>query len=148
MLPKWHILLGAVFSFLIYYLFSLTLAQFLIIFISSFMIDIDHYLFYIFLKKKFNPYQAYKWFFDGMKEYLKLAIEERKRFKKCIFIFHGIEFWIIFAGLCFVNKVFLWILIGVMFHMILDFAEIFYYKEPFYSKFSQIYVFIKNKYLV
>ena len=145
MLPKWHILFGALVSIILYLFFNLTLYQTLIVFLSSIVVDFDHYLYYIFKYKKIGIREAYNCFSKKREKWISLKPEEREKYKRYIFIFHGVEFWIILIFFFFINKFFLWILIGITLHMILDFTEIFYNKEPFYTKFSQILVFIKNK---
>ena len=59
MLPKWHILFGAIFSMLVYFIFNINLFQVSLIFLASIFIDFDHYLFYVFRKKDFNLKRVY-----------------------------------------------------------------------------------------
>lgn len=153
MLPKWHILFGAIVSIILYYIFNLNFVQFLIIFFSSVLIDFDHYLFYIFVKKDFNLRRAHKWFIEKTKKFLSLSKNERRFFKNPILIFHGIEFWIILGILSIfyhfiifiIYHFIIFIIIGIAIHMFIDFIEIIYLKEPLYPKFSQIYTFYRNK---
>lgn len=145
MLPKHHIIAGAMASLLIYLISPVTITQTIIIFISSFIIDLDHYLYHIFKKRDFNFFNARKWFLKKRKIYMKLSVQERNKYKGYILIFHGIEFWILLLILSLFNKIFLFMLLGISIHMFLDYLEIFYLKEPLYSKFSQIMVFFKNK---
>lgn len=69
MLPKTHIILGFVFSWILFNLFpNIGITGFVVVFISSFMIDIDHYLFYVFHKKDINPKNAFTWFISKNKK--------------------------------------------------------------------------------
>jgi len=145
MLPKSHILSGAVFSVIIYLIFPITPFQFTLIFLSSFLIDFDHYLFYAFNEKNLSLKKAYKWFVKKREKWIKLPLKEKKQYKKPLFIFHGIELWIILFALSSININFIYILIGIGFHMVLDFIDLIYYKESLYSKISQIYVYFSNK---
>ena len=145
MLPKWHIVIGAIFSVLVTYLLGLSLTNGVIIFLSSILLDFDHYLYYIFKKRDLSLKNAYSWFVERKRKWFSLKYEERKRYKRPILIFHGIEFWLVLGLLCLVNKLFLWILLGIAIHMIFDWIELFYLKEPLYNKFSQMYTLIKNK---
>ncbi len=145
MLPKIHIILGGIFSIIIYFTFHITFFQASLIFLSSFLIDFDHYLYYIFIKKDFNLKRAHRWFVKKRYNWIALSKEQRSKFKFPIFIFHGLEFFIILLLFYFLNKIFLGIILGIMFHMLLDFIELYYFKMPFYSKFSQTYVYFKNK---
>jgi len=146
MLPKWHILIGFVFSYILVYFFNVSTISGFIIFISSFLIiDLDHYFLYILTKKDFNFIRFYNSSLDEHKKYLNLSEEERRAYKKKLFIFHGVEFWMVLIILAFFNDVFLLVLAGFVIHIIADWIEMYFIHEPFYIKFSQIYTYIKNK---
>ena len=145
MLPKTHIILGAIFSLLIYFFLHLSLFSVILIFLASFFIDFDHYLWYIYKKKSLNLKNAYNWFKKKREKWTKLSKKEREIYKRVYLVFHSVEFWIVLLALSFINKIFLFILIGVLFHIIIDYIEIIYTKEKLYSKFSLIYIYFKNK---
>lgn len=144
--PKWHILYGAIFSVLIYYLFKATPLQVSIIFLSSVLIDLDHYARYFLIKKDLNPKSFWNWSMKGTNDWLNLTTEQRfSEYKLPIYIFHGIEFWLILAISSYFFPVLIWALIGISFHMVLDFIDIYQKKFPFYFKFSQAYIYLTNK---
>jgi len=145
MLPKYHILFGAIFSILAYIVFNLTLLQASLIFFSSFLIDVDHYLWFVFKRKNLNLASSYKRFVRKRKEYIALSLEQRKQYKKAFMIFHGIEFITLLIILSFFYNIFFFILIGVLFHLIIDWIEMIYLKMPLRYKLSQIYVFIYDR---
>jgi len=145
MYPRTHILFGLLMALLIKLIFLVSLMQALIIFASAFLIDIDHYLYYVFKKKDLSPFRAYAWFIELDKRMEKLSAAKRKQYKTPLMIFHGIEFWLILLILSFYSRIFTFILIGVAVHMILDYVDIYRERAPFYAKFSQIYTCIKNK---
>lgn len=145
MLPKSHIISGFVFSILIYFIFSITVLQAFLIFFASVFIDFDHYLWFVIKKKDFSLKKAYKWFKEKKKKYLSLNLKERQEYKKTFLIFHGIEALLIVFLLAYLNKLFLYVLIGMVFHLVLDYIEFISIKEPLYSKISQTAVLIKNK---
>jgi hypothetical protein len=70
---------------------------------------------------------------------------ERRKYKCGILIFHGIESWIVLVILSIYSDFFLYIFIGVMFHIFLDLSAFVYYREPLMVKISQTYNFIRNK---
>ena len=144
MLPNTHAILGAVFFILIYFIFHITLFNTFLIFFATVFIDFDHYLWYVYRKKSFNLIKAYFWFKEKRKKWLQLSEKEREKHRRAYLIFHSIEFWILLFLLSFMNKLFLFILIGVLFHMIFDYIEIIYVKEKFYFKFSLIWIYLKN----
>jgi len=126
MFPKYHIFFGFIFSLILHLFFSqVNLFAALIIFLSSFLIDIDHYLFFIMNKKEKNFIRAYKKAMLSKKKYYKLSKKQRK-INQGYYIFHGIEFLIILFLLgFFIHKFFYFILLGCVFHLFLDYLEVF-----------------------
>lgn len=125
MLPQQHIILGILLIAIIKLVRPKTSWTLLIaIFTSSVLIDLDHYLVYIFWGNGFNVMSAYNWFMERNA----LGIESG------IHIFHTIEFYLlILLGLYFTNKggiksrkwkivrdIFLGVAIGVLFHIAID----------------------------
>ena len=131
MKPHFHILFSILFSAILFYLnkgpwFILPF------FLASVLIDVDHYLFYIFKKKNFNLVKAYRYY---------------QKPKRELFIFHTIEFFILFLLLTFLFTVFpfsfsflLWtIFFGILFHQVLDIIhDSFEKKKEYKSKYSLI----------
>jgi hypothetical protein len=89
--------------------------------------------------------KAYAWFKDKRKPFYSLPSKEREKYKRGIIIFHGIEFFLILIFLLLFKRLFLFILLGVSFHIILDFIDYYMNKEKLRFKISQIYVFFFNK---
>ena len=147
MLPKTHILVGFIVSLSLFMLLpQIGLLGALIIFLSSFLIDFDHYLYYVLKQKDHSLRRAYYWFIDQGRYFKKLSRIEQDKYKRVIMIFHGVECWVILLLLLiFVNKVFLFILVGIAIHMILDFMDLIKRNQPLHIKTSQIYTHIKNK---
>ncbi|MCX8159235.1 MAG: hypothetical protein N3D20_03020 [Candidatus Pacearchaeota archaeon] len=133
MLPRWHILLGAIFSLLIWIIFPyISLFYVLMMFLSSFLIDFDHYLNAVRITKKFGFFSALKFY-----ERLQKKEEKEKEFgikKKGIFQpFHTIEFHIFVLALGLIHEVFVYVFLGMVFHSILDFAYL-AYKDKLYKR--------------
>lgn len=145
MLPKWHILLGFVFSYVLIYFFNFSLFAGTIVFLSSFLIDFDHYLYFVYKKKDLSYFQARGYYSELNAHWKNLSKEEKESYKYPIMIFHGIEFWIILALLGFISPIFFWILMGIGVHMIADLSEYTVIKEPIYAKLSQGYTYMVNK---
>jgi membrane-bound metal-dependent hydrolase YbcI (DUF457 family) len=145
MLPKWHILIGFLVTLILKITTSLSNAEIGLFFLASFLIDFDHYLYYVIRKRDFNPDNAYEWFIEKKQESLKLGLEERKKYKKVILIFHTLEFWVLLIVLSAFSKIFLVLLGGVLFHVLLDWMDLAALKEPIYFKLSLILTLIKNK---
>ena len=83
----------------------------IIVFLSGFFIDVDHYLYYIIKFKDWNLKKAYK-------------IHFKKKYKDKLHIFHTIEFYLLIVSLNLLYPFFSYILIGVSFHLILDTIDV------------------------
>ena len=147
MLPKYHIVLGFLFSLILWTIFPfINILEASIIFFSSFLIDVDHYLFYVFKNKIFSINKAYNYFFELRKKAMTKSLKE-KRIKianPLMYLFHGIEVLLILFLLgFFINKIFLFIFIGFNFHLFLDIVEQIYYGFRI-SKISLIFDFVKK----
>lgn len=146
MQPRWHILLGFIFSYLIAYLFNLSLWHFGVLFFSTwFFIDLDHVVLYILETNNFSPKKFLEHHSLEKSKRNLLSNKERLTQEFPQFFMHGIEFLIFLAILSFLNETFLFILIGFIFHLILDLACMLFEKEDIFLKCSQIYTYIKNK---
>ena len=145
MLPRYHIILGFSFSLILYLIFPFVgLSGFLIIFFSSFLIDVDHYLYYVFKKKDLNLKKAYKYFFEKRKKCISSTKPLKEMPNPANYFLHGIEvLLVLFIFGIFVNKIFLFIFIGFSFHLFLDILEQIYYGFRI-AKISLVYDFIKK----
>ena len=127
MLPKYHIFFGLIFSIIILFIFpQIGFIGFFIIFFSSFLIDIDHYLFYTFTKKDWSLRNAHKWFLEKRKIHQSIPNEERKKLPTIPCIFHGLEAMLVIAIFAFFFPILLFVLVGFAFHQSLDAANIIY----------------------
>ena len=142
---KWHFLFGFIIPYILVYFFNLPLFAGIIIFISSWIIDIDHYPWYALETKDWNPINAIKWYLKSIPKYLVMSINERKKFRHGIFICHSLLFWMILTILSFIHIFFLWVLIGIAIHMAADLIELKVRNEPLYTKIFPIYTIRKNK---
>jgi hypothetical protein len=125
MLPKSHILLGFLFSVILFLFFQeVTLVGAGIIFLSSFLIDVDHYIYYALKERDMNPRDAINYFMEKRKKLIKMNIEQRKRFYSGFCFLHGIEILLLLFVLgIFLSKYFFFVLIGFAFHLFLDISH-------------------------
>jgi hypothetical protein len=149
MYPKYHVILGLLFSLVVLYFFpGISLMQASIIFFSSFLIDVDHYIDYAFRKKDFGIgglRRAYRWHINAVKKIRALPRASRNKIYTCICFLHGIEILALLALWGFlVSEIFLLIFIGFIFHLMLDLIY-----EPFFwdrlDKISLAYDYSKFK---
>ena len=143
MYPKYHVLLGFILS-LVLFIFceKINFLAAIIVFLSSFLIDIDHYLFLAWKFKQKNIFKAYSFGMNLKKSLVRVPREQRRKTSIGFYIFHGLEFLIILFLLgFFVHEFFYFILIGATFHLVLDYIEIFYLHLKIH-KFSTIVDYI------
>ena len=118
MLPKWHILFGAIFSLILYLFLDVSLINSAIVFLASVLIDFDHYLFIVKRNKDISLKKAYIWHKNMGQHH-----------KPVVHIFHTVEFLVLIFILSLFSTFFLFILIGMLFHSIFDLIELGYNKR-------------------
>ena len=144
---KYHFSFGIIFTILLYFLFSPIIPPWglLIIFLSSFLIDIDHYFYYIYKKGDFSLIKAYRWYIKNARKFCSMSKEKRKQVYLGIYIFHGIEPLIILFLLGFyLSPLFNFILIGFLFHLSIDLISEIILKQRI-DKISVIQNFLTTK---
>lgn len=146
MLVKYHIFLGFILSLILFLILpNIGLIGAGVIFLSSFLIDFDHYAYYVLKKKDTSLRRALKYFFANRKKLISMKVKERKKFYSGFFFLHGIESLIIlFIAGIFISKYFLLIFIGFTFHIFLDIIEETYNNFRM-DKISTIYDWFKFK---
>jgi len=118
MLPKWHVLLGAILSIILTIFFGFSWQASLIVFIASVLIDIDHNIFYILKFKDISLKKAYTY-------HAKLSHNH----KPMMHIFHTAEFLFIILSLSFLFPIFMLLFLGMLFHSICDFLDMAFKKD-------------------
>ena len=145
MLPKQHIIFGLIFAGFLYLIFpKIGLLGFLIIFLSSFLIDVDHYLYYVYKKKDLSLKYAHSWFIKKKKKFLDLTRKKRNKVYCGVYFLHGIEVLIVLFLLTSFSKYFFFVFMGFAFHLLLDSVDQTIYWDRV-DKFSLVYDFFKFK---
>ncbi|MFH1503334.1 MAG: hypothetical protein ABIE36_01610 [Candidatus Diapherotrites archaeon] len=146
MLPKYHIVLGFIFSIVLFLIFpSINLIGAGIIFLSSFLIDFDHYVYYIFKKRDLNLKRAYIWFIKKQEKLYSLSRKKRNKVPGEFFFLHGIEsLLVLFILGIYLSSYIFYILIGFALHL---FSDIIYQRtiHDRLDKISLIYDWFKYK---
>ena len=130
MLPKYHFIFSFLISFLLL-IFNVSPIFCLLFFLSGFLIDADHFIYYVKEKKDFNLRNAYYYH----KNYLEKDLK-RKNKESIVLIFHTAEFILLLLILSFIFWFFLPIFLGCLFHLLTDIASGFFSKH---KKYKQIY---------
>lgn len=121
MSPKYHIIINLVISWIL--LIFLSPIYVLIFFLASFLIDADHYLYYIIEKKNLSLRKAYNWFSLRKSRMKQLTRKERKKHHDFFLIFHGAEpIILLFVFSKFFYPLF-FIFLAMLVHLIEDLTE-------------------------
>ena len=146
MYPKQHLIFGGLLSIVLLIFFpQVGLIEVFLIILSNSLVDVDHYIYYVYKKKDWSLKNAHNWFTKRNQKFEKLSKKENQRYKRILLIFHGIEFWIILFFISLIFLPFYWILFGVMIHIVFDFSELLSNGISISGKISQVYTFIKNR---
>ena len=115
----------------------------LLIILSTIFVDADHYVYYLFKKRDFNPIRAYKWFRAKNDKFKLLSLDARRKVYKAFYFFHGLELPLLSFLLTFlVSEYFAFLFIGIFFHLLLDYYDQ-WPESGRKDKISLIYDFLK-----
>lgn len=114
-----HALFALIFAAVLYPFIG---AYSIVVFLSGFVFDVDHYFYYIVKKRNFNFVNGYLYHVPGSR------IHEPHH--DSLHIFHTWEVWLLFFVLTFlIHEVFLFILLGLLFHMIFDWGYLLFNED-------------------
>jgi len=119
MLPSKHILIGAIFSVFLY-LLGLSLTNVILFFLASFLIDVDHYLYYVYRKRDISLKKAFNWYLELDKKYSSMSKSSRAKYWYGFCIFHGIEPIILVFILSAIYAPLVFVALGLLLHLIMD----------------------------
>jgi len=143
--PFFHLILGGIFSLILYFS-GVSLEFSLVIFVSSFfLIDLDHIFLFVLEKKSINPIKFWDHSSQIREKWLSMPESKKKLYKYPIFLFHNVEFLLILSLLSFFSSLFFMVFVGCFFHLIVDYIDLFLRKEPLYPKFSFLLTLKRNK---
>lgn len=147
MLPKFHALFGLILSGILLLIFpQIGLIGFFIIWASSVLIDVDHYLYYVWRKKDWNLKNSFIWFIKVSKDFNKLSKEQREKVYFGFYFLHGIEAVLVLILFFYFshNPIFMFILIGFIIHQIIDLIDLYQNKIKSYKLVSFLYSIYKR----
>src|SRR3989338_8138206 len=146
MLPHEHLIIGVIFSAIIFFIFpSIGAVEILLIILSTTLIDVDHYIYYAVKKRDLNLIRAYKWYQSNRAKTHHLSRKEKSKIYLGFHFFHGIEILIIIYLLYhYIHQIFLYVLIGYSLHFFADiFVEVVGCGKT--HKISVIYSFLRGR---
>src|SRR3989344_6905845 len=92
---KYHFLSGIFLTIFLYYPINLSLKFSLIAGLSAFLIDIDHYFWYVAKTKDYNPLNSIRWYCEYLPRWRKLSLEQRSKYTRGIFFLHSIPILVV-----------------------------------------------------
>jgi len=120
MLPRWHILFGAIFTIIIYLVAPwINFYYLFLIFFASFLIDFDHYVYAVQKTKKLSLK-------NSLEYYKKRRLDEKKdishgiKRKGDFHFFHTVEFHFLIGMFTLISPMFFYLFLGMVFHSLLD----------------------------
>ena len=125
--------------------FELTYTAGLIIFFSSWLIDVDHYFWFVFSGKGINPLKAMKWYFKNGASWENMPRRKRDKYKRGVFVFHSLILLVILFLLSFWIEVLFFVFLGFLIHLVADIVKLIYDEEPFYLKTFPLVTVWKNR---
>ncbi len=141
MLPKYHILFG--FLFALAMLLVVSPLDAMIIFLATFLIDIDHYIFYVIKKKDFSIKRSYE-YYPPLREKEKAFLKKGIKPIHPLSFLHTFEFLLIFAVLSLFSRLFLLIFLGFLFHSLVDVINMAAEKRSYARQYS-FFAYILNR---
>lgn len=145
MYPSQHLFFAAIFSLILFLLFPyFGIVKISIVFLSAIFFDVDHYLWYVYKKKDLSLKNAYNWFIGNERKLLSFSRKQRNTLAGGLCFLHGIEILAIFFVGIFLSQYFLFVFVGISFHLLLDIINETIYRDRI-DKFSVIYDFFKYK---
>lgn len=136
MLPRWHIILGALFTLLLWFVApNIGWVNLLLVFFASFLIDFDHYAASVMKSGKIGLFHS----FEYHKKLNAQGDKEKARgikIKGDFHLFHTLEFHLLVALLGIFWTPFFYIFVGMVFHSLLDIISMMYmgvmYRREFF----------------
>lgn len=147
MYPRYHILIGFLFCLILILLFpDISSLGVSLLFLSSILIDVDHYIYFVFKKKSFSLTAAYLWFKKLRVKWL--GTKNKKEifsYRWPMWFLHNVEVLFLLAIISLYFPFIWFIFFGFLFHLFLDMGEEIYMGLPLYLKFSLIYLLLRNR---
>lgn len=121
MLPRHHLYIGLVFVGITYLFFpKIGFLNLFLVLSSSILIDVDHYIYYVYRKKDFGLKNSYNWFISKSKKFLSFPRNQRNNISIAFCFLHGVEILLILFIFSFFFNLFSFILLGFLLHLITD----------------------------
>ena len=145
MLPQNHFLFGLVASFVLYFGFDVGIFGCFVFLLASVLIDVDHYLYYVWRKGDWSLGRAVLWGIERKRVLDKMNRVTRNKFYNHFVFLHGVESVILFGVLgYFIWDLFYLVGLGFLFHLILDWVDQISFMDRF-DRVSCVYDYFKYR---
>lgn len=137
MLPRWHIFFGAIFTLVVWYFVpKINYIYIALLFLSSFLIDFDHYVAGFLKTRKLSLRESFK-YHNKLMEKEKAENKKGIRVRGDFHLFHTVEFHALIGLLGLLWAGFFYIFVGMIFHSLIDVISLlrgdrFYRREFFF----------------
>lgn len=134
MYPRWHILSGAILALLVWIAApNLNFVYIILLFLSSFLMDVDHYFCSVIKTKKLGIFNAFH-YHEKLVEEEKRKHEQGLKEKSDFHLFHTIEAHVLIGLLSLFWMGFFYIFLGMVFHSLLDLYCLFFLEKRLYVR--------------
>ncbi|MEK6906420.1 MAG: hypothetical protein AABW81_02250 [Nanoarchaeota archaeon] len=143
MYPSQHLFFGILFATLLWiFIPGFGVLGFSVLVLSILLIDVDHYIYYVYKKRDLNLINAYYWFIEKDKKFNLLSRKEKNIHYQGFVFLHGFEVLLPLFILGIFYKPFLYVFSGFFFHILLD---VFYHSNQHdrLDRVSLVYDFFK-----
>lgn len=135
MKPPTHLIFALFLAALLYPIFNWKV---LFILAGGVLVDVDHYLWYIYKYKKFNIINSYKFYLKN------IEVNDYSNVYGILLIFHTIEFLLLMILLSFYIEFALIFTIGLVLHYLLDLIFLYILPKRIIANHSIIWWIVKN----
>jgi len=136
MQPYYHLIASSVLTAVLYPFFGVN--SFFVL-AGGFLIDIDHYIWCVYNFKEFNPRKVFKFYAKVNRE--KSYAQQRK----CLIIFHSVEFLMLMIFLAFYSEIAFLILAGLLLHYMFDAIWILAVTKGTFAIYSLVWWFVRYR---
>lgn len=145
MLPQIHFLAELIASVVLFFGFDVGVFGCFVFLMASVLIDVDHYLYYVYRKGDWSLRRAIGWFVVKRRLLEKLDKKERGEFYVGFCFLHGFESLILFCMFgYFIWDGFYFVALGFLLHLILDWVDQVSFMDRF-DRLSSVYDYFKYK---
>jgi len=146
MLPRWHIFWGLIFTGIIWLSSpSIEYYYLIILFLSTVLLDIDHYINAAYKEKNLSLRKAFS-YYSRLNKRIKFQELKGIRKKEDFHPLHTVEFHLVIAILAYFFTPFIFVFLGIVFHSLLDLFSLIYRRRIYLREYFLIFWIYKKSF--